>query len=244
MPNTSLKDSAGAAPKARTRRTRASRGAQLKRCAIEAFAAIGIAKAGHADVARLAGVSVPAVFSYFPTREVLVDAVLTEVENFLAGQVGSAAAAASSNARDRLVKMIMNCAHSQASHPEYIRIFFNWGAAIQDPSWERYVSFFNRMIDVFESVLLDGKQDGSVPKALDTREAAHIIVGETNMIIMMMYAGLGFDRVASFVEHYVDAGIRFGSSAWPHKKARRLGLDRAVKQRPADHGAKSAPTRN
>lgn len=193
----------------RTRRSRELRKVQLVRCAIEAFAAHGISRASHADVAALAHVSVPAVFSYFPTRESLVNVALTEVEEFLSSLVTSGASTSKTTARDRLVKMVLNCVDSQQSHPEYIRIFFNWGASIQDPSWERYLVFFNKMIVFFESVLLDGKRDGSVSKELDTNEAAHIIVGETNMIIMMLLAGISRERVASFIEHYVDAAIHF-----------------------------------
>lgn len=193
----------------RTRRSRVSREAQLIRCAIQAFAAIGISRANHADVAALAHVSVPTVFSYFPTRESLVESVLTQVERFLAGQVTSGASLSGKSVRERLVNMIVNCAASQQTHPEYIRIFFNWGASIQDEAWPRYLAFFNQMIATFESVLLDGKRDGSVPKSLDANEAAHIIVGETNMLIMMLFAGISMERVVSFIEHYVDAAMHF-----------------------------------
>ncbi len=57
-----------------------SRRAQLLEHAISAFADAGIERAAHADVAGRANVSTPTVFKYFPSREALVDAVLTEVE--------------------------------------------------------------------------------------------------------------------------------------------------------------------
>ncbi|MDB4542758.1 TetR/AcrR family transcriptional regulator [bacterium] len=41
---------------------------QLLRAGVASFAAKGIGATKHADLARACGVSVPAVFSYFPNR--------------------------------------------------------------------------------------------------------------------------------------------------------------------------------
>ena len=48
--------------------------------AVEVFAARGIGRGGHTEIAEMGGVSVATVFNYFNTREDLVDAVLNEVE--------------------------------------------------------------------------------------------------------------------------------------------------------------------
>ncbi|HEY2487591.1 MAG TPA: helix-turn-helix domain-containing protein, partial [Candidatus Binataceae bacterium] len=68
---------------ARHRRARAldqnERRTLLLRCALCVFARRGIGAARHAEIAREAKVSVPAVFFYFPTRQALVSAVLDEV---------------------------------------------------------------------------------------------------------------------------------------------------------------------
>ena len=45
-------------------------------CAIEVFSRRGIGRAGHAEIAEQAKVSVATVFNYFNTREELVDEVL------------------------------------------------------------------------------------------------------------------------------------------------------------------------
>ena len=54
----------------------------LLACALRVFARRGIGAAHHAEIAAAAGVSVPTVFVYFPTRAALVEAVLAEVERF------------------------------------------------------------------------------------------------------------------------------------------------------------------
>src|SRR5690606_8975199 len=78
-----------AARTARTRLAPSARRAQLLECALAAFAEHGVARATHSHVAERAGVSVPAVHSYFRTREDLVAAVLDEVEAYLLDIVSS-----------------------------------------------------------------------------------------------------------------------------------------------------------
>src|SRR5215831_11115554 len=58
------------------------RRALLLQCAMRVFARRGLGSARHAEIARAAKVSVPTVFFYFPTRTVLVSAVLEEVARF------------------------------------------------------------------------------------------------------------------------------------------------------------------
>ena len=65
------------------RLTAEARRAQLLNCALEVFASRGLSEARHTDVAAAAGVSVPTMFHYYPTREVLAEAVLAEVSRFL-----------------------------------------------------------------------------------------------------------------------------------------------------------------
>lgn len=67
----------------RTRLSPEARRDQLMECAVEVFSRRGIGRAGHAEIAEQAKVSVATVFNYFNTREDLVDEVLTEIEAFV-----------------------------------------------------------------------------------------------------------------------------------------------------------------
>src|SRR5215469_10979454 len=58
------------------------RKAALLQTAIRVFARRGLGGARHTEIAREAGVAVPTVFFYFPTRETLVHEVLSEVARF------------------------------------------------------------------------------------------------------------------------------------------------------------------
>src|SRR5215472_15790861 len=63
-------------------REQPERRAALLQNAIRVFARRGLGGARHTEIAREAGVSVPTVFFYFPTREALVHDVLMEVASF------------------------------------------------------------------------------------------------------------------------------------------------------------------
>lgn len=56
---------------------------QILSCGIKVFAEKGISNATHADIATEADVAIPTVFHYFPTIDVLQQAVLLEVKKFL-----------------------------------------------------------------------------------------------------------------------------------------------------------------
>ena len=66
----------------RTRLSPEARREQLMQCAIEVFSKRGLGRAGHAEIAELAQVSVATVFNYFSSREQLVDNVLIQIEDF------------------------------------------------------------------------------------------------------------------------------------------------------------------
>ena len=65
----------------RSRMSPQERQSQLLTVAITVYARMGVERAGHGDVAKLAGVSTATVFNYFPTREALTTAVLRAVKS-------------------------------------------------------------------------------------------------------------------------------------------------------------------
>jgi TetR/AcrR family hemagglutinin/protease transcriptional regulator len=106
----------------------------LLACALRVFARRGIGAAHHAEIAAEAGVSVPTVFVYFPTRAALVDAVLAEVEHFyiaLAEQVHASRRPAS----EVVTAHAMAFAHSIDDHPDHATVLLNWMGAVRTEHW-------------------------------------------------------------------------------------------------------------
>jgi TetR/AcrR family hemagglutinin/protease transcriptional regulator len=147
------------------------------------------------------------VFSYFPTRESLVDAVITHVEQFILSIVSSAATPRQRTARETLLNMIYRCVEAVYEHPNYFRVWLDWSTSIHHDTWPRYLAHTDRVIAAYESVIEDGKRDGELPTSLDANDAARLITGEAHMATMMIFAGTRKKRLLSFVQHYVDAAL-------------------------------------
>lgn len=182
---------------------------QLTKLGVEACATRGIQRATHADIAELAGISIPTVFSYFPNSEILLDAVLDEVSSyFIALLTETSEKFSNKTARERVIEMVKACTSLREPGPSYIIVLISWGALIRSPVWKKFQDFYDETINIFCGELEKGIEDASVPKDLDTHEAATIIVGETNMIAMMAFS-TERRRINNFIVHYVDAALRF-----------------------------------
>ncbi len=174
----------------KTKRTRLDpekRHAQLLNCAVVAFANKGIGRAVHADVAELAGVSVPTVFNYFRTREDLVDAVLTEVERYFL-EVANAAHGGGFDAIDALHEHGNYFVTAAVDHQEYVKVWLEWTSSLRDDVWPRYLLLHNRVISQIARSIQRGIDKGDVTVNLTARELAMIFMGSAHTVAMMVYA--------------------------------------------------------
>ena len=108
----------------RTRLQPEERRAQLLKCALAVFAENGIARATHSQVAELAGVSVPAVHSYFRTRDDLVAATLGEVDRYLDGITETLERPVPPY--DALVELGRTFVQEAETDPDMIKVWLDW----------------------------------------------------------------------------------------------------------------------
>jgi TetR/AcrR family transcriptional regulator, hemagglutinin/protease regulatory protein len=161
-------------PRRRTRLSPDVRSRQLMDHAIAVFAQRGIGRAGHAEIAERANVSVATVFNYFRTREELVDAVLSEVESYLytmarqSHDSGNSALACIEQFIDRYV----DAAYEKG---DYNLIALEWGASIRDDVWPRFTLFCERMLEITTRTLLRGEQAGEFKLHMDTQSLAQLL---------------------------------------------------------------------
>lgn len=159
------------------RRTRLSpdeRNRQLMAHAIAVFARRGIGRASHAEIAERAGVSVATVFNYFNTREDLVDAVLSEVENFLF-KLARQAHDNSSPALVCLKKHIDLYVDAAYEQSDYHLIALEWGASIRDEVWPRFAQCCEGMLNLTVRTLERGEAQGEFKSKLEHRELAMLL---------------------------------------------------------------------
>jgi TetR/AcrR family hemagglutinin/protease transcriptional regulator len=182
----------------------AQRRAQLLACAITAFAAVGVSRAGHAEVARRAGVSVPTVFVYFPTREALVDAVLGEVGRYIVEDVLRPVQDRAADAPQLLIDTALAFTEAVGTHPDLARVWLDWSTAFRGDVWPLYLEFQARVFEVLRPTVLRGKRDGTLAPTLDADDATRLLVGSAHMLAQMKFTGCESAQVENFVRTLVD----------------------------------------
>lgn len=192
----------------RTRLSPEARRQQLMDCAIEVFSKRGIGRAGHAEIADLAQVSVATVFNYFNTREELVDNVLAQIEHFFTDMVSA------SFSHDRPLK---DCIHEYISafvnaafeQPQYTYIWLEWSSAIREESWDRYIRLLERNIATISQKLQSAIDNNELNTYLTTSEFARSLSNQGYMIIQLVNQPnpLPKAEIIQFVEKYINSAL-------------------------------------
>jgi TetR/AcrR family hemagglutinin/protease transcriptional regulator len=192
------------APRLRAQRLApAERRTQLLTCALRVFARRGLGEARHAEIAKEAGVSVPTVFFYFPSRDELVNAVLDEVERFhleLAEQVHGRELPA----QQILLQHAIAFAESVDTHPDYARVWLDWSTAIRDQVWLRYIDFQGKLVRILEKTLRRGQRKGTFAADVDPEDAALLGLSAAHMLAQMKF----LRRAPEKVERFMRAVVR------------------------------------
>lgn len=175
---------------------------------MQVFARRGLGAARHAEVAEVAGMSVATVFVYFPTRELLVRAVLDEVARFIHDDVLVPIQRDTVSAPEVLRESAAAFADSIDRHPDHARVWLDWSTAVRDDVWPLYLEFQERIQTLLVSTTERGKREGSLSADLDSEDAARLLIGAAYMIAQMKIAEIDSARVRHFIESLV-AGFLF-----------------------------------
>ncbi len=199
-------------PRPVTRKKRASRlrqatrRAQLLQCAIRVFARRGLGAARHAEIAREAGVSVPAVFFYFPSREELVSAVLEEIERFLM-DMAQRIHASERPAPEILLEHARAFAESVETHPDYARVWLDWSTSIREEIWQRYLDFQERMVAIITATIRRWQSERGVARDDDAEDDARLMVGSAHMVALMKFHRVPAPKLDHFLQTLVSAAL-------------------------------------
>ena len=205
------------APKLAARRPRAARmspqerRAQLISAAIRVFARRGIGAARPIEVAEEAEVSEATVYTYFPTREALRDAVLQEVGRYYRDQtdrVLDASAAEPLAVRlGRLFEMIAGAVHRE---PDHARVWLNWGSATREEIWPSFLENEARTVRrvVAEIEAADPAERAALVARSHPEDLARLLIGACETMARRILAGRSEEEVARFVRSAQD--VLFG----------------------------------
>ncbi len=167
---------------------------QLIELAMEVFASQGIERAGHTEIAKLAGVSTATVFNYFPTRDDLVVAVLGEIRK----QVRAMFAAMGDAKTDSAVGvriMVAGFDYLIETQSNLIKCFLRWSVAFGDTNRAAFLSFQDELLSEISQRLKNAQPD---------RSDARIILGAADMYALMKLDNTPPDVIERFVDRLLS----------------------------------------
>ncbi|MFH0256006.1 TetR family transcriptional regulator [Vibrio rumoiensis] len=145
----------------RTRLNPEKRKQQLLDIGIEVFARRGIGRGGHADIAEIAQVSVATVFNYFPTREDLVDAVLSDVEQhfsrFITDNINP-----DLPVKTNLQALSVQLIDIVLDDTQWIKIWFEWSTSTREDVWPLFVATHGQHQKFFKDLFSDAIEKGEL----------------------------------------------------------------------------------
>lgn len=151
--------------KTRTRLSPEKRKQQLLDFSLEVFARRGIGRAGHADIAEMANVSVATVFNYFPTREALVEQVLHQVENRFSQVLNECLGAENRPLYPRLSCFTDHLITAVIEQQDWLKVWYEWSTSVRDEIWPQFVGSnktnHERIVEMFAQAISNQEIDNS-----------------------------------------------------------------------------------
>jgi len=181
-----------------TQLTPEERRRQLLRCAIAAFAANGLGRGTHAQVAKLAGVAVPTVFSYFPTREDLVDGVLNEIESVLLGIVRTDLQREDLTAFDKLFNLLSAYVTAIKEDPDIVKVFLDWTTSFEAGLAAKFQMYLAKLMKLLAQIIEQGQQRKEFSADVTPIDAALMIYSSANVLAQIKFYNYGVDD-----NHYI-----------------------------------------
>ena len=168
---------------------------QLLACAVTAYAASGVERAGHGDVAKLAGVSTATVFNYFPTREALTDAVFVAIRSSVMAMFNNLPATARS-ASQQIKIMAQAYDYLLVTQPDMIKVFLNWSVAFGPDVRPQFLALQDDILTEITRHLPGGHTD---------RSDARVIMAAGDMLAIMKLDNTDADTIQRFIDRVANA---------------------------------------
>lgn len=154
---------------------------QILEAATELFAERGFSGTSLQDIAEATGLTRPALYHYFSSKEDLLSRLVSEVTSGPATDLRRIRRRADASARERLRDMAVSIALLQAQHPSRFRMLVRSEADLPEALATTYDAGRRSVLREFSSVIDDGVRSGEF-RAVDTRTAALGIIGLCNWV--------------------------------------------------------------
>ena len=195
---------------ATTRRPRAARlspearRASLVEAGIHVVARRGLSGARPVDVAKEAGVSEATIYTYFPNREAMIDAVLDEVgRHFIA--ITRPPFETDLPLPERFANVFGAISASIEADPDHARVWFDWASAMRGDLGPRFLEAQAGMTVVMASAVRTTPKMDRAGLEMRAEDAAHLVLAAGEMMARMQISGRHPRDVRRFVRSTLRA---------------------------------------
>ena len=161
---------------------------QIMEEATRLFADRGFAGTSLQDIADATGLTRPALYHYFGSKEDLLSRLVSELTEGPADQLGEIRRRAGATATERLQAMAYAVALRQASQPARFRLLVRSEAGLPEPLSKVYDQGRRRVLKEFSSVIDEGVRQGEF-RPVDPRIAALGVIGLCNWVAWWHHPG-------------------------------------------------------
>ncbi|OBU26258.1 TetR/AcrR family transcriptional regulator [Photobacterium aquimaris] len=170
--------------KPRTRLSPEKRKQQLLDYSIEVFSWRGIGRAGHADIAEMANVSVATVFNYFPTREELVEQVLMEVATQFNELLTECIGAPNKALHARLTCISNNLIDAVLEQQDWIKVWFEWSTSVREDVWPQFIESNQKNLKQVQQIFIQAIDNNEIVSNRTPENLAKMLHGMCYVIYM------------------------------------------------------------
>lgn len=195
--------------------TRDLRKEHLLACAVHVFAKHGLVASNHDLVAEAANVSVATVFSYYPTRRALIEAVLSEVERFFRAAL-EAANDRELPAEETLLGIGRAMAERVDASPDYGAILLEWSVATRPERRTRFLALHDFVTRKVADVIERGQREGAFAFEVDPDDEAAILHAAFVAYLQMKATGASAQRLDRIRRSWLEARGWMGPVASRH----------------------------
>ncbi|MBV7297880.1 TetR/AcrR family transcriptional regulator [Enterovibrio paralichthyis] len=188
----------------RTRLSPEQRKEQLLGYALEVFSKRGIGRAGHADIADMAQVSVATVFNYFSTREELVEAVLKEAQLEFHKLIARHLHLGKKNVRHSLSFITSALIDAALEDKEWLKVWYEWSTSIREDIWPEFVEGKNVVLDQYTELFEHGIKEGVLPERRSAIELARLFDGICYILYLQTHQQPDKDALVRQADGYID----------------------------------------
>ncbi len=179
--------------KKRRRLSPEARRKQLLHVGLKVFANLGIEGAGHANIAKEAGVSTATVFNYFPTRPILTQELIWEIKAILNAEFKAMSQDwdfENASPQSRLYHMAQTYNKLIDEQPDVFKAFLMWSVSFNKELRSEFIEFQDDILKRLEKLM------GS---SIRNKGHARVLFGAANTLAMMRFDNYPVEDLTDYV---------------------------------------------